>query len=233
MTVNLLTAGFGFLLLAVRASCGVVDAPQDRAGSGPPPLIYSEPDDPVEGVLGRANSRIDSDFAKDYTAEASERGLRELDEAITTHRDDPRLHSLRVAFATEPSASGTCRAASIVHSSRSSFHHENPARWPTSSRWAFRRTGRHSPRLALTVASGSGTFRRSAARFWVSRARPRTRDVNLPVTRVPKSEPGATGAMSRACRIDYPLQWRARSGRPLNRRHVRHSLKCKALPHVG
>ena len=37
-------------------------------------MIYREPDDPIIGVLGRADRRIFSDDPGDYTAEASAAG---------------------------------------------------------------------------------------------------------------------------------------------------------------
>src|SRR3954451_23042667 len=71
------------------------DGPLYPADPGPPDVVSREPDDPVEGVLSRAAGRIFSDSPRDYTREASERGLRELDEAIETRPDDPRLHWFR------------------------------------------------------------------------------------------------------------------------------------------
>jgi hypothetical protein len=76
------------LLTTVVASSAQPDPAQS-------PLIYHEPDDPVLSVLARAHGRIYSDDPKDYTEEASSRGLRELDEAIADRPDDPRLHWYR------------------------------------------------------------------------------------------------------------------------------------------
>ena len=76
-------------LAALAAGLAVVPAIiaiVSRAGQAPPPVVYREPDDPAVAVLGRADRRIYSDDPKDYTAEASDRGLRELDEAIAKSR---------------------------------------------------------------------------------------------------------------------------------------------------
>ena len=85
--------------LAVAATALVVlttaEASGAQADPSPPPVIYREPDDPIVGVLGRADRRIFSDDPRDYTAEASARGLRELDLAIAARPDDPRLHWYR------------------------------------------------------------------------------------------------------------------------------------------
>ena len=56
---------------------------------GRPRWCFREPDDPVEGVLLRAAGRISPTSPKDYTREASERGLHELDEAIKTGPTTP------------------------------------------------------------------------------------------------------------------------------------------------
>ena len=66
-----------------------------QAVQAPPPLIYREPDDPALAVLVRARARIHSDDPKDYTAEASARGLSDLDEAGATRPKDPRIHWYR------------------------------------------------------------------------------------------------------------------------------------------
>ncbi len=88
------TAGVAVVVTAALAwvSRG---GPLYPADPGPPEVVFREPDDPVEGVLSRAAGRIYSDSPRDYTREASERGLRELDETINTRPDDPRLHWFR------------------------------------------------------------------------------------------------------------------------------------------
>ncbi len=71
------------------------ERPPYAPDTGPPDVVFREPDDPVEGVLSRAAGRIYSDRPRDHTRESSERGLRELDGAIKTRPDDPRLHWFR------------------------------------------------------------------------------------------------------------------------------------------
>ncbi len=78
--------------LVVRTTAEASGAQADPSG---PPVIYREPDDPIVGVLGRADRRIFSDDPTDYSAEASARGLRELDLAIAARPEDPRLHWYR------------------------------------------------------------------------------------------------------------------------------------------
>ena len=82
--------GVAVVVTALLAWAGRVGS-SVRPEPGPPEVVYREPDDPVEGVLLRASVRIFSDYPKDYTREASERGLHELDEAIKIRPDDPRL----------------------------------------------------------------------------------------------------------------------------------------------
>ncbi len=87
------------------------DATPAQSDPAPPPLIYREPDDPVIGVLARAGGRIYSDDPKDYTAEASARGLHELDLAIKKRPDDPRLHWFRYLTLERMKRTALARAA--------------------------------------------------------------------------------------------------------------------------
>lgn len=61
------------------------------AAGDPPVRTYRGPDNPVEKVLAKSGARIFSDDPRDYTVQASENGLRELDAAVSTHRKEPRL----------------------------------------------------------------------------------------------------------------------------------------------
>ena len=90
---------FAILVAAgIGMSVAVLTTTKARAVQPDPaqaPSVYHEPDDPVLSVLARAQSRIYSDDPKDYTEAASSRGLRELDQAIATRPDEPRLHWYR------------------------------------------------------------------------------------------------------------------------------------------
>ena len=83
------------VMATVVVLLATASAPMAQARQASPSEIYREPDDPALAVLARAGSRIFSDDPKDYTAEASERGLRELDQAIRRSPADPRLHWYR------------------------------------------------------------------------------------------------------------------------------------------
>jgi hypothetical protein len=84
-------AGVAMGLLALITG----DVPGGEADQGTGTVIYREGEDPSTRVLGRAGARIFSDDPKDYTAEESDRGLRELDQAIATRPDLPQLHWYR------------------------------------------------------------------------------------------------------------------------------------------
>jgi hypothetical protein len=71
------------------------DGPLYPADPGPPDVVFREPDDPVDPALSRVVGWIYSDSPRDHTREASERGLRDVDEAIKTRPDDPQVHWLR------------------------------------------------------------------------------------------------------------------------------------------
>jgi len=105
-----LAAGMAGVATAVMVLT-TAETPRVRAEQAPPPLIYREPDDPVVGVLARADGRIYSDDPKDYSAGASARGLRDLDEAIATRPDDPRLHWYRNLTLERMKRTGLARAA--------------------------------------------------------------------------------------------------------------------------
>jgi hypothetical protein len=94
------------LLVLIKANADGSEASQPTAQ-----VIYREADDPVIEVLGRAGSRIFSDDPKDYTDLASDRGLRELDQAISKRPGDPRLHWFRYLTLDRAKRTAEARAA--------------------------------------------------------------------------------------------------------------------------
>ena len=106
-----LTARAALAVVLAAGTLNAQDLPREKGGQGSAVKTYREPEDPAVHVLAAAYSRINSDFPKDYTAEASERGLRDLDTAIKARPDDPRLHWFRYLTLDRMKRNAEARAA--------------------------------------------------------------------------------------------------------------------------